>query len=54
LSTINFFEVVEFCLDLEKDEDLVARDELRRERGKERQRERNLTRAPDKRYVIFV
>lgn len=36
----------------EKDEDLVARDELRRERGKERQRERNLARAPDKRNRV--
>ena len=35
----------------DKDEDLKARDDLRRDRMKERQRDRNLARAaPDKRW----
>lgn len=37
----------------EKDEDLLARDELRKERGKERQRERNLARAAPNKALVF-
>ena len=45
--TLNYFLFV-----LEKDEDLKARDDLRRDRMKERARDRNLARAaPDKRSV---
>ena len=38
---------------IEKDEEVRERDELRRDRTKERQRERNIARAaPDKRSVV--
>jgi hypothetical protein len=39
---------------LEKDDELADREDIRRERHKERQRERNLARAaPDKRYKFI-
>ena len=40
---------------MEKDEEVQDRDDLRRDRAKERQREKNLLRAaPDKRFAISV
>lgn len=40
---------------LDKDEEVQERDDLRKDRAKERQRERNLARAaPDKRFVTSL